>query len=77
MDTFATATSSTEAGRVRSHFWNHLTRLYGHDLTSSVADNDKDYGPVFLSTGLQLPNVSESMRLDAVRQAEEFFWSKS
>ncbi|NIY92028.1 hypothetical protein [Vibrio diazotrophicus] len=66
--------SSKESEKYRLVFLNELANLYGYRPTQSIADNDEDYGPVFvLYEGISLPQVSEEMKLKAKTEARKVF----
>lgn len=66
--------SSKENEQYKLIFLNELANLYGYRPTQSIADNDEDYGPVFvLYEGISLPQVSEEMKLKAKAEARKVF----
>lgn len=66
--------SSKENEQYKLILLNELSNLYGYRPTQSIADNDEDYGPVFvLYEGISLPQVSEEMKLKAKTEAQKVF----
>ncbi|ADN76638.1 hypothetical protein Fbal_2436 [Ferrimonas balearica DSM 9799] len=59
---------------IEGYKWVKLAKLYGHDLTRSIADNDEDYGPVFvLHEGIHLPKATKAQIDQAARDATETY----
>ncbi|MGF1868430.1 hypothetical protein [Photobacterium indicum] len=66
--------SSKENEQYRLVVLNELANLYGYYPTQSIADNDEDYGPVFvLYEGISLPQVNEELKLKAKAEAQKVF----
>ncbi|MCG6308941.1 hypothetical protein K6U49_10125 [Vibrio alginolyticus] len=66
--------SSKESEQYKLIFLNELANLYGYYPTQSIADNDEDYGPVFiLYEGISLPKVSKELELKAKAEAQKVF----
>ncbi|ENH2301046.1 hypothetical protein ABVY30_004428, partial [Vibrio parahaemolyticus] len=66
--------SSKESEQYKLIFLNELANLYGYYPTQSIADNDEDYGPVFiLYAGISLPKVSKELELKAKAEAQKVF----
>ncbi len=63
---------------IEAHKWALLAELYGENLTQTLADNDEDYGPVFVVyEGINLPKISEVQRTQAATEAAAIYQRRS
>ena len=70
----SSADKNDELSAFDAHMWTALARLYGFDLTQSLADNDEDYGPVFvIYEGIHLPSIASEMKVKASAEAHRIF----
>ena len=66
--------SSKEEEQYRLVFLNELANLYGYYPTQSIADNDEDYGPVFVVyAGISIPDINEELKQKAKTEARIVF----
>ena len=64
------ASKSDDRSVFEAHKWTALATHYGFNLTQSVADNDEDYGPVYVMyEGIYLPSIKPEMKAEAQAEA--------
>ncbi len=72
------ADGDTNESAFEAHKWIYLSELYGYNLIQSTADNDEDYGPVFvLFEGIELPNIPEKEVAKALAVAQKIYAENS
>ncbi|MEZ8094542.1 hypothetical protein ACED51_10650 [Photobacterium swingsii] len=66
--------SSKENEQYKLVFLSELANLYGYYPTQSIADNDEDYGPVFvIYEGISLPQINDELKQKAKTEAHIIF----
>lgn len=66
--------SLKEGEQYRLVFLNELANLYGYYPTQSIADNNEDYGPVFvIYEGISLPEINDELKQKAKTEARIVF----